>query len=159
MLSACLLSVSEVQVRVELSQLTQDCNNSVTKKTKYCWSYSDFSAHASKRHLFFFSTHVAIVVRPTKRTYYVCFQFGIFVLVGFYSSKSSWMISYWALMQFLRSATVWNELFRLPSPSLWTFLWFVTLANRRFEQHVGGALTDIIQRKEEKKLSKMQWLE
>lgn len=72
-------------------------------------------------------------------------------------------------MQFLRSATVWNELFRLPSPSLWTFLWFVTLANRRFEQHVGGALgmtildmyalTDIIQRNEEKKLSKMQWLE
>lgn len=64
-------------------------------------------------------------------------------------------------MQFLRSATVRNELFRLPSPSLWTFLWFVTLANRRFEQHVDGALgmtildmyalTDIIQRKEEKK--------
>lgn len=72
-------------------------------------------------------------------------------------------------MQSLLSSTVWNELFRLPSPSLWTFLWFVTLANRRFEQQVGGALgmtildmyalTDITQRKEEKKLSKMEWLE
>lgn len=72
-------------------------------------------------------------------------------------------------MQFLCSATVWNELFRLPSPpsELSYDLWH--LPNRRFEQHVDGALgmtildmyalTDIIQRKEEKKLSKMQWLE
>lgn len=80
MLSACLLSVSEVQVRVELSQLTQDCNNSVTKKSKYCWSYSDFSARASKRHLFFFSAHVAIVVPPTKRTI-MCVSSSVFLFL------------------------------------------------------------------------------